>query len=161
MLSEEWRISNSFPNYEVSSYGRVRNSKTRQVLKPQDSGREYHIVRPSLNGRNKTIKIHRLVAEAFLDPIEDKPNVNHKNGNKVDNASSNLEWSTQSENIKHAYDSGLKRTRKVRIVETGEVFRNLTECARSIDGYPSAIHALLNNVSRAKRHRGYSFEYLD
>ncbi len=64
-------------------------------------------------GKQKRIGVHRLVAEAFVDIPVDKKHLklepNHKNGIKVDNDPNNLEWVTRSENIKHAYSTGLKK----------------------------------------------------
>ena len=59
------------------------------------------------NGKLLWYTIHRLVAIYYLDNSEDKPEVNHKDGNKLNNNSSNLEWCTVSENVKHAYKIGL------------------------------------------------------
>ena len=62
--------------------------------------------------QNKEIKhvtVHRLVASAFIPNIENKPEVNHIDGIKSNNCDWNLEWSTHSENMQHAYDTGLKK----------------------------------------------------
>jgi len=87
--------------YEVSNTGKVRSSKTGKILKPAlVSGYE----RISL-GYGKCMFVHRLVAMAFLANPENKPCVNHIDGNKVNNDVSNLEWATYSENERHSFDN--------------------------------------------------------
>lgn len=64
------------------------------------------------SGKRNFCQVHRLVAEAFIPNPENKPEINHKHGNKTDNRVSELEWNTTSENLQHAYNTGLKKTKK-------------------------------------------------
>lgn len=91
-------------NYEISNEGVIRNINTGRVIK-QFVGKDGY-VRTQIAGKTRTV--HRLVATAFI-PLEDgKIFVNHKDGNKQNNKSTNLEWCTRSENMQHAYDHNLK-----------------------------------------------------
>ena len=60
-----------------------------------------------LDGSQKTIRVHQLVAKTFIPNPENKPQINHKDGNKENNCISNLEWVTNAENIRHAYAMNL------------------------------------------------------
>lgn len=93
--------------YEVSNLGRIRNSKTKYVRKNCKMKNGYYKINASINGVNKTIKIHRAVAESFIPNPFNKPQINHIDGNKENNNIENLEWVTQTENIKHAYKNDL------------------------------------------------------
>ena len=77
--------------------------KTKKKLTQIVNNRGYYSVR--VNGKTKMV--HRLVAEAFIENVHNKPFVNHKDGNKLNNDYSNLEWVTNQENIQHAHDNGL------------------------------------------------------
>lgn len=89
-------------SYEVSNLGNIRNKKNGRVRRI-DYATNYPTVLLSVDGEHKTFRVHRLVAKAFLEPVEGKNHVNHKNGNHSDNRVCNLEWCTQSENNLHAY----------------------------------------------------------
>ena len=107
--------------YEVSDAGEVRSLDRTIIckkqgteihlkgcfLKPHESGRGYPAVALSKNGIVKTTYVHTLVANAFLGENPDMV-VNHIDGNKWNNAVSNLEWVSYSQNNQHAYDNGLK-----------------------------------------------------
>lgn len=100
-----------YDNFEVSSNGKLRNVKTGTVYKTTILKTGYAAVCISLGSRNKkkNIKIHRAVAETFIDNPEGKPAINHIDGNKLNNDVSNLEWVTFSENTRHAVSHGLQK----------------------------------------------------
>ena len=91
-------------NYIVYTDGRVWSNFTNK-FKTAVNSRGYLAV--NLSG--KLIKVHRLVAESFIPNTENKPQVNHIDGNKHNNDVSNLQWVTASENGKHAYANGLSK----------------------------------------------------
>lgn len=98
--------------YKVSNYGNVWSDKSNKTLRPAKGGSGYLFVGFSKRGSTsvKQYDIHRLVAKAFLkqdDP--DKSEVNHIDGDKLNNNLTNLEWVTRSENRKHAYRTGLRK----------------------------------------------------
>lgn len=93
-------------NYEVSNLGRIRNRKG-YVMKPALRKDGYHWIYLASKTAPNNASVHRLVAKAFIPNPDNKPQVNHKDGNKTNNCVSNLEWVTQSENVRHAYANGL------------------------------------------------------
>lgn len=107
MSKEIWKTIHGTDNkYQVSNLARVRNSKTYYILK-QTKSCGYNMVKLTLCG-SKDKRVHILVAQAFLPPPEKGKNiVNHKDGNKLNNIFTNLEWMTVKENTQHARDTGL------------------------------------------------------
>ena len=88
----------NFPNYQVSTFGNVKNVKTERILKPGTEGGGYLYVILTDDGKQSTKKIHRLVASAFLENQENKKNVDHIDRCKTNNHLSNLRFATDSEN---------------------------------------------------------------
>lgn len=91
--------------YSVSENGEVRNNELKRNLKTAETYNGYLRVRIN----KKMIRVHRLVAELFIENPNGCTQVNHKDGNKKNNHFSNLEWCTAKENIAHAYKTGLKK----------------------------------------------------
>jgi len=105
---EHYKQIKDYENYSVSNYGRIRNDKTGRILKPRKDLCGYLYVGLYKNGVRKMLKVHRLVANAFIPNPENKRTVNHIDGNKINNFVENLEWCTHKENTHHAMDTGLK-----------------------------------------------------
>ena len=102
----EWKTIPSYPKYEASSDGQIRNIKKCKLLKQSSIPSGY--MRVIIDSQTKLV--HRLVADAFY---QDKNEiVHHINNDKKDNRVENLEWTTQSYNVKKAYTDGLSPSRK-------------------------------------------------
>jgi len=96
-----------FEDYLIFSSGKVFSLKSNKYLKPciDSSGYYYIVLRNNKKHYNKSIA--RLTAQAFIPNLDNKPQINHKDGNKINNDVLNLEWMTHAENIQHAYNIGL------------------------------------------------------
>lgn len=125
-MEEIWKDIEGYENlYQISNLGNVK-SKQRYVYKSngkiyinallkekilkKNIRQGYYAVKLYKNNKKVNFPVHRLVAKAFISNLEDKPCVNHKDGNKLNNNVKNLEWCTYSENILHAYKNGLSST---------------------------------------------------
>jgi len=114
-MEEIWKDVISYEGiYEVSNLGRVRSINTgrKKPLKPLLGNNGYFKINLYKDKKMSAINIHRLVAIAFIINDGNKKQVNHIDGNKINNNVDNLEWVTDSENQKHSYDIGLKVGRK-------------------------------------------------
>jgi len=121
--------------YQVSNLGNVRSLnrtivdswctrvfKGKVLTQSIHNGKQpYYYVTLSKQHKSKKCFVHRLVAEAFVPNLEDKPQVNHIDGNPQNNNSINLEWVTNAENTQHAYDTKLNKKNQLQIKFKGEV----------------------------------------
>lgn len=154
----EWRDIPGFDMYEVNAEGQVRRKA--QILKPGSipSG---HLTVALCRGKGKpkSMYVHRLVAQAFLNNPDNKPLVNHKNGNPKDNRVTNLEWATHSENVAHGYRCNGRRVKTelkvLAINDNGEAvmsFRSGADAAKMLGVSP---HAVWSAVQRQGKCKGY------
>jgi hypothetical protein len=110
MEEEIWKPIKGYEEYyEISNKGRVRNIKTGQFKKASVGKVGYPVVDICKNGKRKHKYLHRLLAEHFIPNSENKPQVNHIDGNKTNYQLNNLEWVTSKENIQHAFKTGLNK----------------------------------------------------
>lgn len=176
-MDRVWKKVDEFPNYSVSSDGLVRNDKRGIIKTPHLDDCDYHELNLYKDGAGHHRKIHRLVAEAFVENPENKTQVNHKDGCKTNNDVDNLEWSTASENMLHAYATGLikphasygmlgkknpnggAKGRKIRVVETGVEYKNIAACARDMDISDRRISDVING--HMDEYMGYHFEPIE
>lgn len=102
-LKAEWKLIEGFDGvYSVSNYGEVRNNKTGKLMKPRKNETGYLRINLTKNGKPKCMRVHRLVAQAFIPNPENKPEVNHIDFNRENNCVSNLEWVTNQENTQYS-----------------------------------------------------------
>lgn len=174
-MSETWKKIDGFDGYSVSDSGLVMNTRTGKILKPKSAGKGYQNV--CLPG-GRYHYIHRLVAQAFITNKDGLPQVNHIDGDKKNNAATNLEWCSASQNLKHAYDTGLLNesackkpvrgsdhpsSRRVRMEsETGHIsitFTSITEASREMGIDYSTVHGAVHG--KFKQAGGWRFVFVN
>jgi len=176
-----WKIIAGY-DYEVSDRGQVRRLHGGE-LKPLNNADGYLKVQLSQHSKRVNAKIHRLVAQAFVANPNDYNVVNHLDGDKTNNAASNLEWTTAHGNNQHAWDTGLNRNtfkqrlsamitgrqavkiaheknkRKVTCLTNGITYNSIQEAADAL----GVNHGKISAVASGKRSHtgGYKFAYVD
>lgn len=163
-MTEEWKVIEKATNYEISNCGELKNKITNKILKPTLIN-GYLAVGVRIDKKTNIVFIHRMVAISFLICADETYIVNHKDGNKTNNAVENLEWVSLSENSKHAHRSGLNKGKKLSVSQ-------FTLDHVLIKEYDSLVHAEnetginnghISNVCRGVRGRktagGYIWKY--
>lgn len=155
ILNEHWRQYNN-SNYWISDLGQCYNEKTKCLLSPIKNGKYYKYCF-SINGQKSSCLIHKLVYILFNDDYDESKQINHIDGNTENNALSNLELVTNSENMIHSY-----YTLHNNIVRIGQydlnhnlinIYDSMSAAAQEIDGSISAISQVC--AGKAKTHKGF------
>ena len=184
-----WRPIKNYPDYLISNLGDVSSERfnKRIRLKPGKNSQGYYVVVLTKNKIRKTLRVHRLVAEAFIENKFNKLTVNHLDANKLNNNITNLQWVTQKQNIQHAWKNFLcenvRKAVKKNIIKAYEVrkkpiyskdldlkFESLTEAATylkthyfensKLEYLQTGISKLLNNKI-VKSKYDFSWEYVN
>lgn len=174
---EKWLPISGFEGfYEVSSLGNVRSLDRTvprvdgsmcpikgQILKLYLAPNGYEVVHLSRENKRTAFSVHRLVTLAFLGEC-DGADVNHRDGNKLNNRLDNLEWCTRSENMRHAYRTGLIKCERP-VVGTPKhggspmKFRSMVEAAAAVGGHHGNIWAAANG--RVPSAYGFKWKHLE
>lgn len=93
--------------FEISQIGIIRNAKTKSIKSQYVSSTGYYMISISKNNKSKSFRVHRLLANNFIDNPNKLKEVNHKDGNKLNNSLTNLEWVSHFGNMQHAFNTGL------------------------------------------------------
>jgi hypothetical protein len=159
--------------YQVSNLGNVKSlnynhTGKEKILKPAKNNKGYLMVNLYKEGKQKTCKIHRLVAQSFIENPQNLPQVNHKNEIKTDNASSNLEWctneynnnyGTRNQRVAESNTNNPNKSKPVLCVETGKIYSSTNEVQRELGFSQGNISSACRG--KYKQAYGYTWKYVN
>lgn len=153
--------------YSVSNYGDVYSHKRNIYKKQPIRSHGYKTVQLFNDYKSKSFLVHRIVAIAFLENLELKKQVNHKDSNKLNNHISNLEWVTHQENTIHSFKSGKRNTKypriwlrkKVIMIDSNKnkVFNSITNASKETNISRTAIMNCLSGISKSAGNKKWKY----
>lgn len=149
--------------YRVSEMGDVESLHHHEIRLRKQTPNTFGYLQVGLckDGKTHLVTVHSLVAKLFVKNPLNGTEINHKDGDKTNNKSSNLEWVTRSENMKHAYKKGLKkppRSKKVRCIEDDIIFESCVQAAKIYNVHLQNIYNCIKYGHAL--HKKYHFEYI-
>lgn len=173
-MEEVWKDIYGYEGlYQVSNLGRVKSfyarngrlSNQSRTLKPKLDRYGYLKLTLCKNKNYKYVTIHRLVATSFIDNPENKSEVNHKDGNKLNNCVENLEWLTGLENIYHAFTAGLTpktplnnpKSIKISQYDLNGNFIKTFPSTREVERELGFSHSTVGKAAKSKTHFSHNF----
>lgn len=161
----KWKILKENENYSINEKGEIKNNITKKILSPsinKDSG--YYQIDLWKDNKSKKYTLHRLVANNFIPNLENKPTVDHIDGNRLNNDISNLRWATYSEQNSRFNTFGV-RSEKIKVINVnGEelIFNRIKDVAEHFNCNISNISQMLKKGTFGKRGktRNYKFVYI-
>lgn len=161
----KWKILKENENYSINEKGEIKNNITKKILSPsinKDSG--YYQIDLWKNNKSRKYTLHRLIANNFIPNLENKPTVDHIDGNRLNNDISNLRWATYSEQNSRFNTFGV-RSEKIKVINVnGEelIFNRIKDVAEHFNCNISNISQMLKKGTFGKRGktRNYKFIYM-
>lgn len=162
---EEWKVIPKYPDYEASSFGYIRNISSKKVIKHYYNGgyAQMHLYN---NKVRFAVKLHRMIAEAFIPNLENKPTVNHIDKDTTNNKPSNLEWATQQENNDHKVREKFnkKETNMRPVWKCHPISGERIQRFESAKHAANVLHCLSQNIRQACRKdkqtsHGFKWQY--
>lgn len=169
-MTEKWITLDEFPDYRISNTGKVISFKgnvPKEIAVSSNYNNGYITIHLSdKNKKQHTFLKHRFIAKLFLSNVDNKPDINHIDGDKWNNSVDNLQWVTKSENTQHAVDTGLLKVRgenhhgskltvnDIRYIKKSHIPRKVTakDLAKKFSVKPETIRAILY---------GYTWKHID
>lgn len=139
---EQWKQIEGYPHLYISTKGRIYTTTYQRFLKPYLTNRGYLNIGLNKDKVIKVTSVHRLVAKAFIPNPDNLPQVDHIDGNKLNNEVKNLQWISTSDNCRKSFSHAEKRNKAIICVETGKVFTSKAQAGHEL-GIPTAVMSSL------------------
>lgn len=148
--------------YDITKEGKCINKKTGHVKKTFISNTGYERVSLWNKGKNKKYSIHRLVATKYIDNPNNYKQINHIDGNKLNNNVDNLEWCDLSQNIKHAYKNKLIKVNTTKVIQYSKDMKKIKEwnSIKEVENELKINHANIITVCKQNTNRKYAGGYI-